>query len=85
MKNTIMSIFLLLPLTTQAEGNIEQGENIFKNQCQACHQTPGPGALSMKQWQHVLNTMQTRMQQLGMDRLTPEQMESVLMYLEQQQ
>lgn len=56
----------------------------FVTRCALCHQLPDPAMFRMKQWQAVLVTMQTRMQQAGMDRLTQQEKNQILEYLSSQ-
>lgn len=56
----------------------------FVTRCVLCHQLPEPTMLRPKQWQAILITMQTRMQQAGIPELTPTETELILAYLSQQ-
>jgi mono/diheme cytochrome c family protein len=81
-----LALLLLLPLSTAlAEdntANIEAGKKIFEARCtDACHQTPRADHLNARQWRVVLNTMQTRMQSVGMTPLTAQELEQVYQYI----
>jgi len=55
----------------------------FTAHCALCHQLPEPTMLRPKQWQAILITMQTRMQQAGIPPLTQAQTDLILDYLSQ--
>jgi len=90
-KRALIIIAMLLSSTILAnaaesapEDDIKAGEQIYDTYCaDACHQAPAAGRLKPKQWRIVLNTMQTRMQGVGMQPLTEEQLRQVLAYLTQ--
>ncbi len=79
-------ILLLLTGTVLAqeaarETDAYSGQSLFEARCMLCHQLPEPGALSSRQWQYVMKTMQKRMKQRGMVPLTEEEQAKVLQYL----
>jgi cytochrome c2 len=71
----------LLSMPAQAE-DLEKGKQLFDLKCgMLCHQPPEPSALKPAQWRAVLQTMQTRMKQIGMQPLTQEEHDNVLAYI----
>ena len=79
-----LAFTLLMPTWANADANIENGKELFENRCHLCHQPPKANALTFKQWKAVLETMQIRMKQSGMDSLTPEETADLHRYLEKQ-
>ena len=57
------------------------GETLYKSKCMLCHQLPEPDMLRPTQWQAVLQTMQTRMQQAGLPVMTPQEQALIFEYL----
>jgi len=69
--------------TSNNGGSIKVGEQIFNTNCSnICHQTPAAKRLKPKQWRIVLNTMQIRMQSIGMPKLSEQQLNQVFDYLQ---
>ena len=63
---------------------IISAQDTFVARCALCHQLPEPTMLRPIQWQAILVTMQTRMQQAGIPVLTQQETTLVLEYLSQQ-
>ena len=83
MRTRFLIPLLLLPVTLQAETQNE-GKVLFESYCNLCHQLPEPDMLNAKQWQRVMETMQTRMQQADISPLNEDEFAAILGYLEQQ-
>jgi hypothetical protein len=74
-------VLAVLWMPAQAE-DLEKGKQLFDLKCgMLCHQPPEPAALKPAQWRAVLQTMQTRMKQIGMQQLTQEEHDNVLAYI----
>ena len=71
------------PTLTNAE-ETSLAKETFMTRCALCHQLPEPTMLSPRQWQAILITMQTRMQQAGIPVLTQQETDLILAYLSQQ-
>ena len=87
-KRTLIILSLLFTAAMQANAadsdDIAAGKDIYDNNCSdVCHQAPAAGRLRPKQWRVVLNTMQVRMQSVGMDPLTDVELKQILAYLTQ--
>jgi mono/diheme cytochrome c family protein len=67
--------------TTHSKEETNLARETFVTRCALCHQLPEPTMLRPKQWQAILVTMQTRMQQAGIPELTQEQTALILQYL----
>ena len=83
----IISFLILLisinVLPAQSEEN-DEGKEIFNFRCgDVCHQLPEPAMLKANQWRIILNVMQQRMKQKGMEPLTKEELEKVFDYLKE--
>jgi cytochrome c2 len=77
----VFAVFALLSVPANAE-DLEKGKQLFDLKCgMLCHQPPEPSALKPAQWRAVLQTMQTRMKQIGMQPLTQEEHDNVLAYI----
>ena len=74
---------LLQYLASTAE-ETSLAKETFVTRCALCHQLPEPTMLSPRQWQAILITMQTRMQQAGIPVLTQQETDLILAYLSQQ-
>ncbi len=83
---SIMLVFYsstTLAETSVNDDSIKVGQQIFNTNCSnICHQTPAAKRLKPKQWRIVLNTMQIRMQSIGMPKLTQQQLNQVFDYLQ---
>jgi mono/diheme cytochrome c family protein len=87
-KHNLIVLFLLFTAVTQVNAadsdDVAAGKDIYDNNCSdLCHQAPAADRLRPKQWRVVLNTMQIRMQSVGMDPLTDVELEQILAYLTQ--
>ncbi len=86
-KQFIALMLIFYSSTTLAETSVNDesikvGQQIFTTNCSnICHQTPAAKRLKPKQWRIVLNTMQIRMQSIGMPKLTEQQLNQVFDYL----
>jgi hypothetical protein len=61
-----------------------RGAALFEARCAGvCHQTPQAARLTAKQWQVVLATMRSRMQQTGLPPLTEDEQRAILHFLTQ--
>lgn len=63
----------------------EQGtyaEQIYANRCGQCHRAFQPHSFTSAMWQLQVKMMQGRMEQAGMQPLTPEQRDAILSYLQ---
>jgi len=80
MKWMIGSMLALALSTVQAD-EVDEGKALFEARCGVCHQLPEPDMLNAKQWRFVLQTMQARMRQSGMEPLTEQEMAQVEGYL----
>ena len=70
----------------QAEGgsDFNSGQKVFQVYCaDLCHQAPQARRLKPAQWRIVLDTMQVRMQSVGMPPLTDDQIQQVFTYLKE--
>jgi hypothetical protein len=77
----VFVVFTLFSVQANAE-DLEKGKQLFDLKCgMLCHQPPEPAALKPAQWHAVLQTMQTRMKQIGMQPLTQEEHDNVLAYI----
>lgn len=79
----ILMVLFGLATAVQAEDETYlAGEEIFEFRCaDTCHDQPDVQQFTPKQWRIVLNTMQKRMDQSGMERMTEQEFEPVLHYL----
>ncbi len=66
-----------------SDEDIQAGSFIYNSNCSnICHQAPKAKRLKPKQWRIVLNTMQVRMQSVGMPKLTEQQLNQLFSYLQ---
>ena len=64
--------------------DFDSGQKVFQVYCaDLCHQAPQARRLKPAQWRIVLDTMQVRMQSVGMSPLTDEQIHQVFTYLKE--
>ena len=83
----LLTFFILAYTSTSlfaadADSDVEAGRQIFEIRCaDTCHQAPAASRLRPKQWRIVLNTMQTRMTDAGMNPLTEKEIQQLLQYL----
>lgn len=81
MKALLLIAGVLLAASSQADEAKLDGKGLFESRCVACHQLPEPDMLNQRQWLHVMNTMQKRMQQAGMPPLNNEEFNAISAYL----
>ena len=87
MRSALLLVVLLFGLGPVQGDKIDSaaagiGGQVFDSRCaNVCHQAPAARRLKPKQWRIVLNTMQVRMQSIGMPPLTEEQIDHLLAYL----
>lgn len=64
----------------------EQGTTVdaYVDVCSRCHALPDPAAHSAEEWTTVVNRMANNMANLGMERMTTEQREEIVAYLQYQ-
>ena len=86
-KTSLIILSLLFTAALQAsesDSDIKAGQAIYDSYCaDVCHQAPAASRLKPGQWRVVLNTMQKRMQQSGMEPLTDVELKQVHAYLSQ--
>ena len=89
MKFHWMTILLLIYgqafADSEKASDFAAGQQVFQVYCaDLCHQAPQARRLKPAQWRIVLDTMQIRMQSVGMAPLTDTQIHQVFTYLKQQ-
>jgi mono/diheme cytochrome c family protein len=76
----LLFLFAIFWTPAHAE-DMEKGKQLFEFKCGLCHQLPDPAKFKPAQWREVLQTMQGRMKQFGMQPLTDEEHANVLAYI----
>jgi len=79
---TVLTLACAAPQAVVGEGEVARGREVFATYCtDGCHQTPRPDSLTASQWRVVARTMQTRLQEQGLEPISPEEYDALLAYL----